>query len=146
MNRVRFLFCVAPGHALASVPEPLKPTQIFAHRAIAVGDTSRAGAPRSTGLITGQETLVVPDIAAKVVAQRLGLGVGYLPESLARDEAGAGRLLIKRVAEPKQEATQYVAWRTSNKGKALAWWIERLNEKTCSRALARQRVTRVSAG
>jgi DNA-binding transcriptional LysR family regulator len=146
MSRLKFLFCVAPGHPLAKLPEPLKPAQIFAHRAVAVGDSSRTGVPRSSGLMTGQETLVVPDIAAKVVAQRRGLGVGYLPESLAREEADAGRLLIRRVAEPKHEATQYVAWRTSNKGKALAWWIEHLNEKTCSRALARQRVTRVDAG
>jgi DNA-binding transcriptional LysR family regulator len=143
VNRVRFLFCVAPGHPLAKAPEPLKPAQLFAHRAIAVGDTSRQAAPRSTGLLQGQDTLVVPDLAAKVAAQRLGLGVGYLPEPIARDEAEAGRLVIKRVAEPKHEAVQYVAWRSANRGKALAWWVERLDEKTCSRALSRQRVTRV---
>lgn len=143
MNRVRFLFCVAPGHPLARAREPLKPAQIFAHRAVAVGDTSRNALPRSSGLLLGQETLVVPDFAAKVAAQRLGLGVGYLPEALARDEAAAGRLRIRRVAESKQEAVQYLAWRTSNRGKALAWWIERLDAATCTRALARQRVTRV---
>lgn len=145
MNRVRFLFCVAPGHALARAREPLSPAQIFAHRAVAVGDTSRTTVPRSSGLLTGQETLVVPDFAAKVAAQRMGLGVGYLPEALARDEAAAGRLLVRRVAEPKHEAVQYVAWRTANRGKALAWWIARLDARTCTRALARQRVTRVAA-
>lgn len=144
MHRVRFLFCVAPGHPLAAAREPLKPAQIFAHRAVAVGDTSRNSAPRSTGLLLGQETLVVPDFAAKVAAQRMGLGVGYLPEAIARDEAATGRLLIRRVAEPKQKAAQYVAWRTSNRGKALAWWVERLDVATCTRALARQRVTRVA--
>jgi DNA-binding transcriptional LysR family regulator len=143
MNRVRFLFCVAPRHPLAKVAEPLQPAQMLAHRAVAVGDSSRHAPPRSTGLLTGQQILVVPDFAAKVAAQRMALGVGYLPEPLARDEEKAGRLLIRRVAEPKQEATQYLGWRSGARGKALAWWIERLDPKACARAVARQRITRV---
>lgn len=145
MNRVRFLFCVAPRHPLAGAAEPLRPAQILAQRAIAVGDTSRNAPPRSAGVLSGQQILVVPDFAAKVAAQRLGLGVGYLPEPLAKDEHKAGRLVIKRVAETKQEATQYLSWRSSAKGKALSWWIEKLDPKACARAVARQRVTRATS-
>jgi DNA-binding transcriptional LysR family regulator len=145
MNRVQFLFCVAPRHALAKAAEPLRPAQILAHRAIAVGDSSRNAPPRSSGLLGGQPILVVPDFAAKVAAQRMGLGTGYLPEPLAKEEAKAGALVIKRVAEPKQQATQYLAWRSGAKGKALAWWIGRLDPKACARAVARQRVSRVTS-
>jgi DNA-binding transcriptional LysR family regulator len=145
MNRVRFLFCVAPGHPLARESEPLRPSQILAHRAIAVGDSSRITPPRSAGLLAGQELLVVPDFAAKVAAQRLGLGVGYLPESVARAEEKAGSLLVKKVSEPKRETAQYAAWRTDAKGKALAWWLARLDPKSCARAVARQRIARFAS-
>jgi DNA-binding transcriptional LysR family regulator len=117
----------------------------MAHRAIVVGDSSRDSSPRSSGVLEGQEVLVVPDFAAKVVAQRLALGVGYLPEGLARAEEKAGTLVIRKVAEPKREAVQYVAWRTEAKGKALSWWLERLDSKACARALARQRIARLAA-
>ena len=131
MHRVQFLFAVAPGHPLAEVAEPLPPAEIRRHRAVAVGDTSRSQPARSSGLLLGQDTLTVPDFAAKVAAQRAGLGVGYLPEAIARDEAKAGRLIIRKVAEPKLEAFQYLAWRTANKGKALAWFLARLDGSMC---------------
>jgi hypothetical protein len=32
------------------------------------------------------------------------------------------------VAEPKPEAALYLAWRSAHRGKALAWFLERLDE------------------
>ena len=135
MNPIQFLFAVAPGHALAGAKEPLAPAEIRRYRAVAVGDTSRSQPTRSSGLLLGQDTLTVPDFAAKVAAQRAGLGVGYLPEPIAREEAKAKRLVIKRVAEPKLESFQYLAWRTANKGKALAWFLARLDVAACGELL-----------
>ena len=139
MNPLPFLFAVAPGHPLAQAEEPLPPAEIQRHRAVAVGDTSRSDPARSSGLLLGQDTLTVPDFAAKVAAQRAGLGVGYLPEAIARDEHNAGRLVIRKVAEPKLESFQYLAWKTANKGKALAWFLDRLDTVACG-ALVRARV------
>lgn len=139
MNPIPFLFAVAPGHPLANAAEPLPPAEIQRHRAVAVGDTSRSHPARSSGLLLGQDTLTVPDFAAKVAAQRAGLGVGYLPEPIARDEHKAGRLVIRQVAEPKLESFQYLAWKTANKGKALGWFLERLDALACN-ALVRSRI------
>ena len=83
--------------------------------------------------------MTVPDFAAKVAAQRAGLGVGYLPEPIARDEHAAGRLVIRQVAEPRFESFHYLAWKTANKGRALAWFLERLDATACG-ALLRKRV------
>jgi len=144
LAQVKFLFCVAPNHPLASAKEPLTPRVLAAHRAVAVGDTSpRNAARRSVGLLLGQDTLVVPDFAAKVEAQRRGLGVGYLPEPLARSEAAARRLRVKQVSEP-YEATLYVAWRTANKGRALTWFLDRLASGGVAAAAGGQRVTRLA--
>ncbi len=139
MNPIPFLFAVAPTHPLAAEPDPLTPAQIQKHRAIAIADSSRSQPARTHGLLLGQDTLTVPDFAAKVAAQRAGLGVGYLPEPIARDEHDAGRLVIRRVAEPRLESFQYLAWKAGNKGKALAWFLERLDSIACG-ALMRSRI------
>ena len=127
MGTMRFVFVVAPGHPLAALPEPLSAADILGHRAVAVADSARNLPPRTTGLLSGQDVLTVPTMQAKLDAHRMGLGVGFLPETLARTEAAAGRLVIREVAESKAELTALVAWRTANKGRALAWWIDALS-------------------
>ena len=78
-----FVFAVAPTHPLAKLPGPLKHEQILAHRAVAIGDSSRSLPARSFGLLTGQDVLTVPDLESKVAAQVAGLGCGYLPAHAA---------------------------------------------------------------
>ena len=73
------VFAVAPGHPLATAREPLSETDIGRHRAVVAADSSRKLAPRSIGTLSGQDTLTVPDLEAKLAAQVLGLGCGFLP-------------------------------------------------------------------
>jgi DNA-binding transcriptional LysR family regulator len=126
LGELEWVFTVAPDHPLARLPEPLKVTDIQSHRAVSVADTSRNLPPRTTGLLSGQETLTVHDMETKLRAQRMGLGVGNLPRPLAEREAAAGRLVIRSTEAPKISAPLYLAWRTGHKGKALAWFVERL--------------------
>lgn len=135
MGSIRFAFALAPDHPLAALPEPLRPCDIVQHRAISVADSTRNLPPRTSGLLSGQDTLTVPTLAAKIEAHRRGLGIGYLPEHLAEREAQAGRLVIRQVAEPKPEAPLYVAWRSGRKGKALAWFLKRLEAPGVAPAL-----------
>jgi DNA-binding transcriptional LysR family regulator len=128
LGEVEWVFAVAPAHPLATLPEPLGRADILGHRAISIADSSRNLPPRTTGLLSGQETLTVPDMESKVIAQRMGLGVGNLPRPLAQREVAAGRLVIKRTEEPKVSAPLFLAWRTSHKGRALAWFVKRLRE------------------
>ncbi|MNC87758.1 putative DNA-binding transcriptional regulator [compost metagenome] len=58
----------------------------------------------------------------------MGLGVGNLPRYLAEPEVRAGRLVVKRTEEPRQEAPLHLAWRTAHKGKALQWFLKKLQE------------------
>ncbi len=124
-----FVYAVAPTHPLAAVPEPLKSEQILAHRAVAVGDTSRNLATRSFGLLTGQDVLTVPDMASKVAAQIAGLGGGYLPASLAVPLANAKKLAIKEVEDMKPTGNFYYAWRNDDRGKALRWFLKALDDE-----------------
>ena len=129
MGIMAFEFAVAPFHPLASYPEPLKNTDIMQYRAISAGDSSRNLPPRTSGLLSGQDVLTVPSMTAKIEAQCMGLGVGYLPSQLAAPEFAAGHLVPKEVEEHKPEVQLFIAWRSSHKGKALLWFIEQLSQK-----------------
>ena len=121
-----FVFAVAPGHPLASVDRPLTKADLIAHRMISVGDSARRLAPRTVGLLAGQDTLTVPSIAEKFNFQLAGLGAGYLPEPWARPAIAAGRLVEKKVEELRGPETLFIAWRSGERGSALDWWLREL--------------------
>ena len=123
MAEATMVFAVAPSHPLASATEPLNETQIAAFRAVVAADSSRQLAPRSVGLLAGQDTLTVPDIDTKLAAQVAGLGCGFLPAFMAAPEVAAGRLILKAIEPPRQPLPINAAWREARPGRALAWWI-----------------------
>ncbi|MBX9902742.1 MAG: LysR family transcriptional regulator [Burkholderiales bacterium] len=129
LGEIDWVFAIAPTHPLAAAAEPLTRDDILKHRAITVADSSRNLPPRTTGLISGQETLTVFDTASKLQAQVMGLGVGYLPQCLAATVAAKGELVIRRTEEPKVSQMLYVAWRTTHRGKALKWFVEQVSAK-----------------
>lgn len=128
LGRSQPVFAVAPAHPLSSAREPLPAAEILKHRAVVIADTSRQLLARTAGLLSGQDTLVVPDFAAKLAAQVAGLGVGHLPRPLAAPEIAAGRLMEKRTSEALPDLPLYVAWRGDHEGQALAWFLERLGD------------------
>lgn len=123
---VPFSYCVAPQHPLADVPEPLSDEQLQTHRAIVLGDSARHLPLRTSGLLSGQDMLVVPSMQAKIDAQVAGLGSGYLADWFAQPYLRDKRLISKRVAETKQAGGVVIAWKSGNRGRALTWWRERL--------------------
>jgi DNA-binding transcriptional LysR family regulator len=130
---VPFVYCVSPHHALAAAPEPLADEQIKAHRAIVIGDSSRQLPLRSSGLLSGQDTLVVPSMQAKIDAQVAGLGAGYLADWFARPYLRDKLLVSKPVAESKQDSGIVIAWKSGNRGRALGWWRERMRGASAPR-------------
>ncbi len=124
---VPMVFAVAPDHPLAREVRPLAESTIAAHRLVVAADTSRRLPPRTVGLLTGQETLVVPDLAAKLAAQVRGLGCGALPYYLAAPELASGSLVALSLAEPRRPTRVLAAWRERHPGHALAWWIQAMD-------------------
>jgi DNA-binding transcriptional LysR family regulator len=95
---------------------------------VVVADSSRNLPPRTTGLLSGQDTLTIADAAAKLRAQVMGLGVGYLPQCLAQAAAARVELVLKRTEEAKVSQMMYLAWRTASRGKALKWFVDRVDQ------------------
>lgn len=128
LGRIEMVFVAAPFHPIVAEPRPLVDATVQRYRAVSVGDTSRVLAPRTVGLLSGQDVLTVPSMEAKAAAHVAGLGVGYLPRWIADREAAAGRLLILPVAAPRLLGDSLIAWRPGQEGKALKWFTKRLED------------------
>ncbi|MES2162591.1 MAG: LysR substrate-binding domain-containing protein [Pseudomonadota bacterium] len=128
IGKIGFVFAVAPSHPLAAVPGRLDRVQLQQHRAVSVADSARQMPPRTVGLLLGQDTLTVPDMAAKFQFQLAGMGFGFLPEPCARAAIAAGLLVEKEVEEPKPAETFHLAWRSGEHGAALQWWLDRMKQ------------------
>jgi len=138
LGEMRFVFAVAPHHPIAALPEPVGDDVIARHRAVAVADSVRSGSGLTLGLLAGQDVLTVPTMRAKLDAQVRGLGVGFLPEPMARPYLETGRLVSKRVRRPARVSRISYAWRESGPlgpGRGLQWWLDRLERPATRRAL-----------
>lgn len=138
LGQLEFVFAVAPHHPLAALPEPLSASDIVQHRVVAAADSSRNLPPRTSGILSGQDILTVPDMQTKLQAQISGVAIGYLPKFLAQSAANQGQLLIKQVSEPKPVAPTFIAWRQqrpSEIGKAMQWLLKQLSALTLEQLL-----------
>lgn len=135
IGTVEMAFAVAPSHPLAALPSPLDVAEIRRHRQVVVGDTSQQLAPRTAGLLGAADVLIVPTMAAKIEAQKAGLGCGFLPRTRIAGAVARGELVVKDADEGTRASTLSVAWRRDARGKAVAWWIETLRRSATRAAL-----------
>jgi DNA-binding transcriptional LysR family regulator len=128
-GEINFIFVVSPEHPLAAAAEPVPTVEVLRHRVVVAADTSRNLAPWTAGLAVGQDTLTVASMQAKLEAQIQGLGVGYLPTNLAQAALASGLLVQKVVEDDSEKVTRLsLAWRARDTGKALKWWLARLED------------------
>jgi DNA-binding transcriptional LysR family regulator len=127
LGKMEFIFCVSLNHPLAKVKKPLTESDIQVHRVIAISDTARNLPLRSTGVLQRQVQLAVPDLATKLLAQQKGLGVGNVPRWLFESPSAHG-LVAKKLAAGNPHDLLYLAWRSGDSGRALAWFIQRLSQ------------------
>jgi DNA-binding transcriptional LysR family regulator len=135
LGTVSFVFAVAPSHPLAAVGSPLPAGELRKHRQVVVADTSQRMAPRAAGLLGLADVLTVPTLAAKIAAQKAGLGCGFLPAHLVRDALARGELIVKTTDQERGDSTMHMAWRNDARGKAVAWWLEKLRTSATRAAL-----------
>jgi DNA-binding transcriptional LysR family regulator len=128
LGRLDLVFVAAPFHPVTREPRPLTDVAIHQYRAVSVADTSRMLPPRTMNILSGQDVLTVSSMQEKAAAHVAGLGVGFLPRPLAEREHAAGRLEIIPVDAPRQAADIAVAWRPGEEGKALQWFVKRLED------------------
>lgn len=124
MGEVEFVFAVAPDHPLTRHKGPVDAAAIRAFTTIVAGDSSLTSPLRSSGLLDSRQTVRVANMAAKIDAQRLGVGVGFLGRHLIAGLLERGELVALPCSVPRPNMPLYMAWRKDNSGKALAWFVE----------------------
>lgn len=123
-----WVFAAAPKHPITKEKQPLSESTITKYRAVSVADSSRQLPPRTVGLISGQDVLTVATMEAKLDAQRLGLGVGFLPKHMAQPLIKSKSLVALSVSTPRPASPVCCAWRPNRTGRALRWFIQKLED------------------
>jgi DNA-binding transcriptional LysR family regulator len=87
-------------------------------RRIITHDTSTVSVVRSAGLSLGShQRLYVQTIDQKLAALLAGLGIGHMPRHRVQPFLDSGQLMQLNLNRPDSES--FLAWKISNKGKAL---------------------------
>ena len=129
IGNIDFVFAVSNDHPLVNEPVPISNKAIQQYSSIVVADSSRHLPSRSVGLLDGQARITVPSIQKKIDAHIQGIGVGFLPVHRIQDELESGELVTLQLASYESRNSELnMAWRKDNKGKALAWFIEKVQK------------------
>lgn len=120
-----WVFAVPGDHPLARKGR-LQPGDISHYRGVVARDSARHTPAAGSRLFSKQPLLRVPSVRDKVLAQKAGLGVGFLPVHLIQHELAEGELVALDVEGVENNTPLYVAWRRGRHGKALSWFIEQL--------------------
>jgi len=124
MGEVEFVFAVARDHPLCLHKGPVDAAAIQAFPTIVVADSSLSTPARSSGLLESRQIIRVSHADAKIQAQMMGVGVGFLPRHLIQKEILRGDLVVLDCTVPRPNIPLYIAWRKNNLGKALQWFVE----------------------
>ncbi|MCB1649930.1 MAG: LysR family transcriptional regulator [Pseudomonadales bacterium] len=124
LGAVEFVFAVAPEHPLTRREGPVDADDIAAFPTVIAADTSLISPARSSGLLASRQSLRVANMDAKIQAQCLGVGVGFLPRHMVADLLRRGKLVALPCAVPRPPIPLYMAWRKHQQGRALAWFVE----------------------
>ena len=65
----------------------------------------------------------------KIAAHCHGLGVGSVPRHMIQQELADGRLKELVLDKPMPGASNHIAWKISNRGQALQWLVEQLQNQ-----------------
>ncbi len=103
---------------------------------IVVTDSATSYTRRTTGLLDTRRVIRVSNMSAKINAQSMGLGIGFLPKHMIIDELREGTLVIKDIEVPRQPEIIYMAWHKDMSGQALNWFVERLQAVNWSAVFA----------
>lgn len=126
LGYAEFVFAVAPHHQLAALDKAVSVEDVQQFTAVVVADSALDAPKRSSGLFDSRQRLIVDNMAAKIDAQKQGLGIGFLPRHLINEQLARGELIAKACSIPRDKIPLYLAWHKQNQGQALSWFSQQL--------------------
>lgn len=113
------VFAVAPNHPLATWKDTSADIDLTKERWIMLRDSARSWVPREVLTFMPEERLTVGSMGDKIAAQAAGLGVGYLPVHLIKEQLQRGELVALPIADDRAKIDLLLAWRTDSRGFGL---------------------------
>lgn len=136
LGNIDFVYAVAKDHPLTRIERHITPEDLEPYPSIVIPDTPRGLTKRTTGYGARQIKISVPTMDAKIEAQRLGVGVGYLPKARIKHLLQSGELLtLSLTAHAKQKAHYNLAWHANSKSTALKWFLKALESNHVKQSL-----------
>ena len=128
LGYAEFVFAVAPHHQLAALDSVVNIEDVQQFTAVVVADSALDAPKRSSGLFDSRQRLIVSNMAAKIDAQKQGLGIGFLPRHLITEPLARGELIAKACSIPRDKIPLYLAWHKQSQGQALSWFSQQLTQ------------------
>ena len=126
IGTLSFVFAVSPQHPLAKLDGELEGERLSEYPAIVVSDSSQLLPVRDSGLFKSRQVIRVNSMETKLMAQMDGIGVGFLPEHIARPYIENGQLVEMKCAIPRPNQDIFIAWHKESQGRAFDWFKQRL--------------------
>lgn len=121
---IHMVFVVSPAHPLCQIKGQVSDDDIRQHRAVIVKDSSQTMPPLTRQVFDKQSALRVSNLSDKIKVLKQGLGVGFVPKHRIQSELENKDLVMLDLVNPLAPAPIYYAWKKSNKGRALRWFVE----------------------
>ncbi|MFV0575360.1 MAG: LysR family transcriptional regulator [Vibrio sp.] len=124
---VNMVWVAAPAHPIHKTNKAFDQQTRSQHRAIAIADSARTAPRLSKNLEDDQPRLTVANLPVKIEALCAGLGIGTLPEHIAKSLIEAGKLQMIKGSE-MIPLEMVIAWRRNKMGKAKSWCIQHIKK------------------
>lgn len=121
LDSIHWIFVVSKNHPLLKLDGPIPDSALRQYPAVCVDDTASHIIKKVAWLLHGQEALYVPDMNTKLYLQEKGVGIGFLPDYMARAAIDEGRLVPLNIQNPRQPSPMLLAWHSSCKGRVMQW-------------------------
>jgi len=128
----QWMFVVCKDHPLTRCALPLSEGDIKPYPSIVISDSSRHSPIKPHRAFDKQTVVRVANMQQKIDAQLQGVGVGFLPQHKIQAHLNSGELLSLAIDKKAPKTTQYLSWRSNNKGKALRWFVAQMLETSVS--------------
>lgn len=109
IGEVEWVFLLAPDHPLAKVNETLNTAQLRRYPSIIVHDSSTTLQHKKTWALKGQKVFYAAHLKMAMDMISAGLGIGFVPRSVARRSLEKGKVVERTIAEHKQPVKVYYA-------------------------------------
>ena len=130
LGSIPWVMVAAPHHPLAQQQEHVSIELLRQYPVVNIEDTSVRLQKRLPWRLAGQQELIVPDLETKIQCHMQGLGIGFLPESLAHPLMEQGHLVqIKLAGQYRNPSPLAVAWPKKAEGKISLYLHTLLQQK-----------------